>query len=959
MEVSSNDDKFLIGTFYRPPNSDGNVWNLIEQSIELTIDTRFSNILITGDFNENQLINYNSKIKDILRLYNLHQLICDPTSISENSETLIDLLITNKLQNVVYYNVFEPFLDVNVRYHKPIIALLKSTKPKNTTIKRKIWLYNQGNYDLYRQKLSEVNWDDLLNENDSVNIIADKTTDKMLEIGSLTIPNRIITVRQNELPWIINDIRRLMRKRDRIRRKLKSNNTAYNISKYKKIRNQVVNLLRNAKRKYHNDLCNKIKSNQFASKDWWKLIKQLSNKSRNNNNIQILLSETGTTVTDNTEKANLLNRFFALQSTIDDSNASLPTANDDIPAQDVIDSIDITPEDVKDILKTLNTNKAIGDDLVSPRLLKEGCHELSVPLSKLFNLSLKTKTFPSKWKISNVVPIYKKSDPKKPENYRPISLLSVTSKVLEKCVYKYIHNFIVRNKLLSQHQSGFTRRDSTINQLLFITNEISKALDDGLEVRVVFFDISKAFDRVWHKGLLYKIEKLGIMGDWLNWIKSYLLDRKQKVINNGKESISLNINAGVPQGSILGPLFFLIFINDIVQEIGCSIKLFADDTSIYIIVEDPNTGAQILNDNLNKVHTWSENWLVSFNPQKTESILISRKHNHINHPILSFNHVPVKEVTSHKHLGIILNTMCQWGNQIDQLINKVTPKLNVLRSLKFDLDRKTLEIMYFSFVRPIMEYGDIIFDNCPLYYKERIEKINVEAARIVTGATKLVSLQLLYKECGWDTLEKRREHHKLIQFYKMINGLTPEYLSNLIPQQHNQMHRYNTRQSDNIINIQCKTTHHYQSFLPSAIRLWNALPIHVRESNSIQSFKNALSTLSNKRIIPKHYYTGDRRGQILHARLRMKCSSLKQHLYAKNIEPDPYCLCGHIESTTHFLLKCERFAAHRRILLQNLGPNIPITTELLIDGDPNMSFEYNKNIFIHVQTFILNTKRFT
>ena len=126
-------------------------------------------------------------------------------------------------------------------------------------------------------------------------------------------------------------------------------------------------------------------------------------------------------------------------------------------------------------------------------------------------------------------------------------------------MYKYIHNFIVRNKLLSQHQSGFTRGDSTINQLLFLTNEISKALDDGLEVRVVFFDINKAFDRVWHKGLLYKIEKLGIKGDLLNWIKNYLLDRKQKVIINGKESILLNINAGVPKGSILGPLFFSYF----------------------------------------------------------------------------------------------------------------------------------------------------------------------------------------------------------------------------------------------------------------------------------------------------------------------------------------------------------------------------------------------------------------
>ena len=475
---------------------------------------------------------------------------------------------------------------------------------------------------------------------------------------------------------------------------------------------------------------------------------------------------------------------------------------------------------------------------------------------------------------------------------------------------------------------------------------------------MVFFDISKAFDRVWHKGLLYKIEKLGIKGDLLCWIKSYLLDRKQKVVINGKESILLNINAGVPQGSILGPLFFLIFINDIDQEIGCSIKLFADDTSIYIIVEDPNIGAQILNDNLSKVHKWSENWLVSFNPNKTESMLISRKHNHINHPPLIFNNVPVKEVATHKHLGITFNTTCQWSDHIDQLISKVTPKLNVLRSLKFDLDRKTLEIMYFSFVRPVLEYGDLIFDNCPQYYKERLEKINVEAARIVTGATKLVSLELLYKECGWDTLEKRRENHKLIQFYKMTNGLTPEYLSNLIPQQHNQLHRYNTRHSDKIVNIPCKTTHHYQSFLPSCIRLWNALPSEVRECNNLPSFKSALSSLNSTIDIPKYYYIGDRKGQILHARLRMRCSSLKQHLFLKNIEPDPFCLCGEVECTTHYLLKCQRFAAHRQTLFLTLDLNVPITTKLLIEGDPNKSFEYNENIFTHVQNFILSTKRF-
>ena len=175
------------------------------------------------------------------------------------------------------------------------------------------------------------------------------------------------------------------------------------------------------------------------------------------------------------------------------------------------------------------------------------------------------------------------------------------SKIFEKCIYKYLHNFIVTNKLISPHQSGFTKGDSTVNQLLYISEEFVKALDNGKEIRVVFFDISKAFDRVWHKGLVYKLEKFGIVGNLLSWIIDYLTARKQKVIINGKESTVITINAGVPQGSILGPLFFLIFINDIVLEVGCTIKLFADDTSIYVVIDNPNIAVLTLNYNLEKI----------------------------------------------------------------------------------------------------------------------------------------------------------------------------------------------------------------------------------------------------------------------------------------------------------------------------------------------------------------------
>ena len=171
-------------------------------------------------------------------------------------------------------------------------------------------------------------------------------------------------------------------------------------------------------------------------------------------------------------------------------------------------------------------------------------------------------------------------------------------------------------------------------------------------------------------------------------------------------------------------------------------------------------------------------------------------------------------------------------------------------------------------------------------------------ARIVTGATKLVSLNSLYKEIGWDKLEKRREYHKLIQFFKMIKGLTPEYLSDLIPHQHDHVHQYNTRNANNIINIRCKTNHFYHSFIPSTIRLWNLLPDRVKYCNNVRMFKTALSNIYGPKNIPKYYNIGSRKGQILHARLRMNCSSLKHHLFIKNIEVNSVCECGEIETTS-------------------------------------------------------------
>ena len=481
IEICMKNNNYLIGTFYRPPNSTSDMWDLLEHSIELAIDTQIKNIIITGDLNENQLVSGNTYIKSILTNYSLHQLINDPTSITETSATLIDVIITNNTNNIAYSKVCVPFLDVNVRYHCPVMCLIRSEKHNIPPFKRKIWLYDKGNYPLYRQMMSEVNWDNIIMDENSIEVDVNNLNEIILQLANENIPNNIITVRQKDLPWINNEIRKVMRQRNRLRRKAKKSNNLMHWVKFKQIRNKVVDLLRSAKRNYFSNLHDKIKTEKFGSKDWWKLVKKVSGLNNAHNDIKVLIDSNDKVINDNTDKANLLNTFFASQSTIDDTNKDIPDFDFQIDSS--IDSITITEEDVTDFLLSLDTTKAYGHDSVSPKMLKEAYRELSVPLCKIYNKSLQTKKYPSQWKIANVVPVFKKSDPKKVENYRPISLLCIMSKIFEKCVHKYLHNYIVTNRLLSPHQSGFTKGDSTVNQLLYISEEFVKALDNGKELK--------------------------------------------------------------------------------------------------------------------------------------------------------------------------------------------------------------------------------------------------------------------------------------------------------------------------------------------------------------------------------------------------------------------------------------------------------------------------------------------
>ena len=444
-------------------------------------------------------------------------------------------------------------------------------------------------------------------------------------------------------------------------------------------------------------------------------------------------------------------------------------------------NIQVTEQDVLDQLSILDTSKAYGVDGIPPKILKEGRSELFKPLCNLFNFSLEAMKVPSVWKKSNIVPIHKKNSMSDLRNYRPVSLLCCLSKVMERIVFKYIFNFFKDNFVLSDDQSGFQPGRSTTTQLIEIYHELCKSLDSGKEVRVVFLDISKAFDRVWHLGLIYKLKLAGINGNLLGWSTDYLSDRYQRVVINGQYSDWGEINAGVPQGSVLGPLLFLIFINDIVLTVSnCNIRLFADDTCLFLEVDNRTECATLINEDLKNIATWAKNWFIDFSATKTKSLTVSNKRDSHLNPAIIFKEEDIEEVSSHTYLGVQIANNLKWKDHISNVATKARKKLNLMLPLKFKLDRKSLEIMYKSFVRSTMDYASVIWGGSYKSDIDKLEKVQIDAMRLITGATARSNIAALYVETHFQTVKERIDFSIVCMMYKLMNGLCPSYLHNLL-----------------------------------------------------------------------------------------------------------------------------------------------------------------------------------
>ena len=991
-EIKFARKKIFFTVFYRNPEHKANsigfetFFENFEQLYHKIYQEKPYASFFTGDVNghtqawypEGDTNSEGSALDELFSSLSLSQIINEPTHFFRDdcAPSCIDIILTDQ-PNLVLHSGVRPSLDPAVKHHITHCKLNFKIPPP-PKFKRKIYHYNRAQAEAITKSVEVFPWAKEFYKLGSPTQQVHLLNKTILNIMSNFIPNEEKTFRPRDPPWFTRNIKNVLKKHNKIYNKFKENGfTDEDRAAVDRSKTEINDLILIAKENYLKSQGERLADPSTGSKTYWKILNTFLNKCK----VPRIppLFENSTFISDCKEKATVFNEYFARQCTPFATDSILPPLS--YHTNNRLSHIIISIDDVKDILKVLKPNKANGPDNISVPMIKLCSDPICLPLQIIFQNIIDTGIFPDQWKEANVTPVHKKKDKQSVSNYRPISLLPLFAKVFERIVFKNLYNYLKLNNLITKYQSGFTPGDSGTNQLISLIHDIHKAFDDNrcLEVRSVYLDMSKAFDKVWHEGLLHKLVQNGIDGHILEFFKSYLSNRKQRVVLNGHCSDWAPILSGVPQGSVLGPLLFLIYINDLECGIKSQIKFFADDTSLYSVVTDPAKSAAELNSDLETINQWAKQWKMSFNPDPTkpaEEILFSQKRSSPVHPPIFFNGVEVKRVTEHKHLGLILDPKLNFVAHINEKSAKARKGIGMIKLLRSYLPIEALNSIYTAHVRSHLDYCDFIFHIPELLgnfstdvnlstLMGRLESLQYQAGLAITGMWKGTNRDKVYEELGWEPLNLRRYFRRLTVFYKIMNGLTPHYLFE--PVTLPRTHLYGTSTTNDLHPMKCRTQRFKASFFPDAIDCWNKIGPEIRKIETLSLFKKTIINIikpEKKSIFNIHSPNLKYLYQ-----LRTGLSALRAHKHRHNFKdtPSDACACGNgSESTLHFLLLCPLFNSLRSSLLETVTPIInefnvvndnDLLCEILLYGHKDLNPTQNQNILEATLDYILHSRR--
>ena len=518
---------------------------------------------------------------------------------------------------------------------------------------------------------------------------------------------------------------------------------------------------RKAKRAFEEKLAGNVKNNAKA------FFAYVNSKKRSSNIVGPLKDAQGTVIENNKDTADMFNSYFASVFTVENSS-SVPEPEVVFRGTqpDCLSSIEIDKNTVLMKLDKINVSKSQGPDEIHGKLLYEMRHVLNKPLTDLFNLSLQSAIVPQDWRDAIVCPLFKKGSKAKAENYRPVSLTSIVGKLCESIVKDRIVQHLLEHKLLKNSQHGFTSGRSCLTNLLDFFESVTKELDKGNEVDLVYLDFCKAFDKVPHCRLIKKLHAHGIQGQALEWIKSWLTNRRQRVSVGGALSNWADVTSGVPQGSVLGPTLFLIYINDLDIDIVSKLSKFADDSKLCKSINN-QTDVSILQNDLSLLEKWADKWQMKFNEEKCVVMHLGR--NNEKKPYRLGN-VILKDSEKERDLGIIVDKTMKFSEQVNSAVGKANDMLGMIKRNITCKSKSIVTKLYKALVRPKLEYCVQAWRPYLRKDIDKIEGVQHRATKLIEGCRNLRYEDRL-KATGLMTLEDRRNRGDMIEVFKILKGI--------------------------------------------------------------------------------------------------------------------------------------------------------------------------------------------
>ena len=689
---------------------------------------------------------------------------------------------------------------------------------------RKILKYDKANWEQIKSDL-QITLEKLTvmqnNENSTVNELWSLFKTTLTDSINKNIPHKMLTYK-HRLPWVNNNLRKMINRKNKLYFKMKKDIKLRD--KYKKLKYHVQKEMRNAYNTYIEKLIldlptndpDQSYSNQLKPKKLFSYIKSV----RTDNSGVAPLKKDGQLIADTKQKANILNNQFQSVFTTETSNNIPDKGTSPHPE---IQSLTITTTGIEKLLSNINPHKASGPDNISGRILKE-LKEITAPiLTILFQKSLQSGTIPTDWKHANVAPAYKKGEKYNAVNYRPISLTCISCKIMEHVITKHIINHLEKNNLLYDLQHGFRHSRSCETQLLSFVQELASNYDKNIQTDLIIMDFAKAFDKVPHQRLLYKLKYYGINNETLNWINAFLSDRTQTVVLDGESSDIAPVTSGVPQGTVLGPVLFLVYINDLPDYLNSSkLRLFADDSIIYRTIKSQND-CDSLQADLDAAARWESDWLMAFHPDKCTVLTVTHKKNPLKHNYILHNHI-LEPVSSAKYLGVTLQSDLKWTKHTNNIISNANKSLGFLKRNLKTSNTNIKSQAYLSLVRPKLEYACSVWDPHTADQRNKIEMVQRRAARYACNQYhNTSSVTDMIDNLNWPTLQQRRLKTKIIMFYKVVHQIiaVPSTILTPTDSRTRQAHPYTYR------HLQASKDSYKYSFFPNTIIHWNHLPHNI------------------------------------------------------------------------------------------------------------------------------------